>query len=266
MYFQPRVVHDGISMKIEILGCRGDLVPGAACPGYLLDDTTLLEAGTVTSVLSPQRLRRIDRVVLSHMHVDHIKELPFLIGAAVNSAQSPIEVWSTPDNLELLRRHLFNSSLWPDFTRLPTVSNPAMKMRKLSTKRATRVGEYLLRALPVNHTVPTYGMFFDNGKQVLGYTADTGRCPQFWDAALQYGDRLAAVIVEVTFCDKQADHAKATGHMTPSLLKSEVERVDLDVPLIAVHLRPEKVTAIERELRRLKLPVHISESGDIIRL
>jgi len=41
-----------LGMKLRVLGCQGGSAPTRHLPGLLLDDTVLLEAGSVTSTLS----------------------------------------------------------------------------------------------------------------------------------------------------------------------------------------------------------------------
>jgi hypothetical protein len=41
-----------LGMKLRVLGCQGGSAPLRHLPGLLLDDTVLLEAGSVTSTLS----------------------------------------------------------------------------------------------------------------------------------------------------------------------------------------------------------------------
>jgi len=252
-------------MKLEVLGCHGDLAPGAFSPGYLLDDRVLIDAGTVCSALSHRRAMKIDHVLVSHAHMDHVKELPFLINQVAGSRPA-VQVWAAGEVLDDLSRHLFNSRLWPDFTRLPSVKSPAMKLRSLRPDRWNRVGEYRVRTLGVNHAVPTFGLFIDDGMKVLGYTSDTGPCMEFWDFAGELGERLAAVIAEVTSPDFEQERAVAHGHLTPGLLCDELRRAGLEVPILAVHMKSGSVSAIERQLGKHAVPAHICSPGDLIRI
>ena len=45
---------------------------------FLLNGTLLLDAGTVASKLSLSEQGQIRHIILSHLHFDHIKELPTL--------------------------------------------------------------------------------------------------------------------------------------------------------------------------------------------
>jgi len=72
-------------MKIRILGCHGSeqlhedtrLPPSKAC-GFLLNDTVMVDGGTISSQLTFSQQTKIRHVLLSHLHFDHIQGLPFL--------------------------------------------------------------------------------------------------------------------------------------------------------------------------------------------
>ena len=87
-------------MKIKVLGCHGSDVllsrDGAthSCNtcGFLLDDTILLDAGTVGSKLPLEAQVRIRNVFLSHLHFDHIKGLPTLADNLSEQGGPPVVV------------------------------------------------------------------------------------------------------------------------------------------------------------------------------
>ncbi len=65
-------------MEIRVLGCHGSQLPGYGLTGFLIDATTLLDAGAVTSVLTLEEQIRVDHILITHAHLDHIRELSSL--------------------------------------------------------------------------------------------------------------------------------------------------------------------------------------------
>ena len=65
-------------MEIRVLGCHGSQLPGYGLTGFLIDATTLLDAGAVTSVLTLEEQVRVDHILITHAHLDHIRELTSL--------------------------------------------------------------------------------------------------------------------------------------------------------------------------------------------
>ena len=67
-----------IPMEMRVLGCYGGELPGYRVCSFAFDGKLLLDAGSMTSVLRPAEQRRISHILVSHTHLDHIKDIPFL--------------------------------------------------------------------------------------------------------------------------------------------------------------------------------------------
>ncbi|HPS93991.1 MAG TPA: MBL fold metallo-hydrolase, partial [Deltaproteobacteria bacterium] len=68
-------------MRIEILGCSGSVMPGFNTTSILINGKILIDVGSAASVLPESSLAQIRNILITHSHIDHIKELPFLIDA-----------------------------------------------------------------------------------------------------------------------------------------------------------------------------------------
>ena len=106
-------------MHIKILGCHGsDSLThenGAehCCRtiGFLINDSLMIDAGTISSVLNLESQQRISHVVLTHAHFDHFKELPSLADNLASCVTRPITIASIPsviENLKTLRLEVFD--------------------------------------------------------------------------------------------------------------------------------------------------------------
>jgi glyoxylase-like metal-dependent hydrolase (beta-lactamase superfamily II) len=83
---------------MHVSGCHGadhlvavpeDSVECRTC-GSLLNDTVLLDAGTGGSRLYLHEQRRIQAVLLTHLHFDHIRDLPTLADNLTGEIDEPI--------------------------------------------------------------------------------------------------------------------------------------------------------------------------------
>ena len=99
-------------MKVEVLGCDGGPGPGARLSCYLVDQQLLVDVGCVCSALPRERLNRIDTVVVTHCHFDHILELPFLPLLRDAERSAPLAIVAVPQVIDLIRRFIFNSEIW----------------------------------------------------------------------------------------------------------------------------------------------------------
>ena len=83
-------------MRIEVLGCSGGVMPGEKTSCYLINHGILVDAGSVASALSFDEQIKINHVLITHSHNDHIKDLGFLADNIVER-ETPILVYSTSE-------------------------------------------------------------------------------------------------------------------------------------------------------------------------
>ena len=71
-------------MKIRVRGSHGSdlLVKGPTgsticrSVGFLVNDELMVDAGTLASGLTLEEQQRVKHILLSHLHLDHIKDIP----------------------------------------------------------------------------------------------------------------------------------------------------------------------------------------------
>src|SRR5438045_1003394 len=115
-------------MKLRILGCSGGIGGRhLRTTSMLLDNDVLIDAGTGVSDLSLTELSMIDHVFVTHSHLDHVTSIPFMVDTVGGMRDRPLTVHALPETVEVLRNHLFNWSIWPDFTQIPSIENPLLK-------------------------------------------------------------------------------------------------------------------------------------------
>jgi len=65
-------------MIIRVLGCSGAIAAGCRTTSFLLDDSVLIDAGTGVGDLPLDELARIDHILVSHSHLDHVLSIGLL--------------------------------------------------------------------------------------------------------------------------------------------------------------------------------------------
>lgn len=248
-------------MIFKIAGCYGSELPGYHSAGFLVNGRLLLEAGTVTSVLTWEEQLGVTEVLVSHMHLDHVKELAFLVDNRVGKSVRPLVVTGIAGVVAGLRRHLFNDWLWPDFTRIPSRRAPTLAYRVIPEGRYSRVCGLAIKPVPVNHTSAATGYIIrEPGTSVL-YSGDTGPTTAIWKSARHLRD-LKAVIVECSFPSGMEEIALASGHLTPALLERELKLLGRpEVPVYLYHMKPLHLPAIAEELAGMSRPVEMLHQG-----
>ena len=238
-------------MKIRVLGAYGAEGLTQRPSAFLVNGRTLVDAGTVTGALSVAEQLDVEHVLVSHSHLDHIAGLAFLAETlACTSARRPITVTSVEPVVEALRKAVFNSVVWPDFSQIPTATGPVIKYRTLADDAEQRVGDLWVTPVAVNHSVPAAGFIVHDGAQGFIYSGDTGPTDELWKAARGLTG-LRAVILECAFPNRLSALAEAAKHLTPELVRREIDKIPADLPVLIFHIKPQFVDETADELSRI---------------
>lgn len=249
-------------MKIKVLGCYGaegiytdpsGREVNYKTSGFLVNGSMMIDAGTIATSLNLSDLTRIQHILLSHIHFDHIKGLPFLADSLFGNTKRSVHIHSIDEVLEGLHRHLLNDQVWPDFTKLPDLESPIFRFAKMREEREEGVGELKVTAVRVNHTVPTVGFLIRDGERALLYSGDTHETKRIWEVAAKQ-TKLSAVFIETSFPNDLHQVAQDSGHLTPRLLGQEFSKIGRpDIPLYVYHMKPRYSEQLEQEIRALKI-------------
>lgn len=227
--------------RLTVLGCSGGIGRGLRTTSFLWNEDVLIDAGTGVGDLELEALRRIDHILLTHSHLDHIVSIPFLADSIGASRDTPIEVHGLPETLEAIRRHLFAEPIWPDFTVIPSPERPFLRFNPVDVGATRDLPDgRSARWLPVNHTLPAAALHLSagSGSGSLVFSGDTTTCPELWAAAANIAD-LRHVIVETSFPDEELSLAQLSKHYTPGLLAADLARFDRpEVDVHISHLKP----------------------------
>lgn len=251
-------------MRIQVLGCSGGVVAGAQTTSFLLNENTLIDAGTGVFNLSLSEQQKIERVFITHAHLDHAIGLPFLMENVVRYRQDnglpPIQIYASQSALHDIHTHLFNDRVWPDFTKIPNPQMPTMQLQALEVGAHIALSETLsVEAISAVHNVPTQGYAVHHQNNTWIYTGDTTSNPLLWqyiNQLPQQGKKLRWLVTETTFVNADQSLANQSQHYTVNGLVSDIHRHLLhgQFELHIMHLKP---AARENILQELD-PLHIA--------
>ncbi|MCX8110716.1 MAG: 3',5'-cyclic-nucleotide phosphodiesterase [Syntrophorhabdaceae bacterium] len=241
-------------MKIEILGCYGNSIGDFKTTSFLIDDSILLDAGTVTDVLNDERLKKISNIIITHTHLDHIKDLVFLVDELVMMGRYNIELISVKQVLDIISNNLFNNLLWPDFTVIPSYDNAVIKPREIKLNEYTQINDITVKPILMTHTVYCVGYVVKNNDRGFMFTSDTGPTKAFWETA-QQEKGIDFIIADVSFPNRMGELARISGHMTLDILMDHLKRYNLEKkPIFITHIKPIFLEEIIHELSQLGKP------------
>lgn len=235
-------------MRLRILGCSGGIGGSLRTTSMLLDNDILIDAGTGVGDLSIDELSRIDHVFLTHSHLDHVTSIPFLVDSVGWMRDKPLTVYAIEPTLEIIRQHLFNWKLWPDFTQIPEPGKPFLRYQPIAQGVTVSIEGRKLTALPANHVVPAVGFRLDSGRASLVFTGDTTTNDALWKEVNRI-ENLKYLLIETAFCNREKDLAVASKHLCPSLLAVELGKLTRPADIFITHLKPGEVELTMREIR-----------------
>ncbi len=208
-------------MRLTILGNNGPYpAPGGACSGYLLESdsgetTILLDCGTgvLSRLVNYTDLDRIDAVILSHLHYDHMSDmLPMHYALQFNPRKKALDVYA-PAQPANVRALLAGNSIdvWP--------------------MREATIGEMKISFCPVRHPVETYAIAIECDGARMVYTGDSNT-----DFALElFCDSADLLLADAGL--STADYSEAKPHLSAALC-GKLAKDTCAKRLILTHFNP----------------------------
>lgn len=237
-------------MKIQVLGGHGGLAKGFETTSFLIDDILLVDAGAVASTLSIEQQTKIENILVSHCHLDHIKDLAFICDNCFGLKTKPFQVHTHATVKKIIKDHLLNDIVWPDFTVLPNATNPTMIINAIQEERRIEVGPYLITPVKVKHAHDAMGFIIEKGDTAVLFTLDTGPTERIWEIARD-NKKIKAIFTEVSFPNSLSKVAEISEHHTPGSMKAEIPKMPKSVPIILTHLKPNYQNEIMKEIAEL---------------
>ena len=235
-------------MKLKVLGCSGGIGGRhLRTTSLLVDNDVLIDAGTGVGDVSLAELMLIDHIFLTHSHLDHVCSIPFLVDTVGGMRNKPVIVHAIEPTLEILRNHIFNWSIWPDFSQIPTPSKPFMRYEPLQLGDTVELRGRRFTTLPANHVVPAVGYQVDSGQASLVFTGDTTTHDPLWQVVNQIPN-LRFLIIETAFCNRERELAIAAKHYCPSLLAEDLAKLERDAEVFITHLKPGEIELTMQEV------------------
>jgi cAMP phosphodiesterase len=239
-------------MDLKTLGCHGGESPKHRTSAFLLDGRVAIDAGAITGTLTLKEQQKIAAVIVSHAHLDHVRDLAIMADTRAQQGGPPLTIAATAGTIATLKKHYFNDKLWPDFSGIPW-SNPTVVYQTLKPEKINDVCGYSVKPVLVDHPVEAAGFVISSGNGTLAYSGDTGPTEKLWEL-LRSEPKLDALIMEVAFPNEQQALALKAGHHTPQMLDKSLQKLGRrrDLPVLLFHIKPVFERTVLRELARLR--------------
>ena len=236
-------------MLIRILGCHGGGGKERGLTSFLINDSICIDAGNITGFLDIEEQRKIENIIISHTHLDHIRDLPLLADNLIEMEGKSINVFSHKYVLEALKNNFFNNIIFPDFAVIPE-KHPIIHYHEIKEDEVFKISGLNIKGIFVNHTVPNMGYLIDDGEKGFAFISDTYQTEKIY-IKINENLKIKFVIMEVSFPNEKEEIAKISKHLTPNLLENELKKLREDLKVYIYHLKPSYENKIIEEIQKI---------------
>jgi cAMP phosphodiesterase len=241
-------------VDLRVIGCHGGETPKHRTSAFVIDDRVAIDAGSLTSGMELKAQCALEAVLVSHAHLDHVRDLATIADNRNQNGAEPLIVAATRPTLAALKKHFFNGLLWPDFSKIPNARKPAIQYLELGLEKPVIIAGYKVNAIGVNHTIETCAFTVRGKDGVLAYSGDTGPTDRLWEVLRETED-LKAMLMEVSFPNEEARLARVSGHHTPESLLKDMKKLGAaarELPTLLYHIKPSFQARVEKQCAKLR--------------
>ncbi len=254
--------------SIKILGAYGGKSTNMQLTSLQLSKEVVLDAGNILEGLG-NGIKNVNHVFVTHAHLDHINDIGFLIDSTFEERTEPLKVYARQQTLDSIQKHIFNWEIWPDFTKINLIGTdiPSVEFIEIELNKVVDVDGCKLKAIENNHTPFSNGFVIEKEDSAILFTSDTYCCDALWNE-VNKNEKITAVIIDVSFPSRMAQLAFDSKHLTPSLLKDELKKLNRDnITVYINHIKPAYKTELISEIIKTDVLLNggkILEAQDVI--
>lgn len=255
-------------MRVQLL--KSSIGDGPALQygmSYLLNNDVVIDAGCLGFQASLDLQQRVRHLFLTHSHLDHVASLPIWLDNIYRPGVEPPQIYAGVETWQTLSSDLMNDRVWPNLTRIGAEESLFYIPHVLLPYSSVKASHLSVTAIPIDHVISTFAYLVDDGESACAFVSDTGPTQQIWQQAAAC-PRLKAIFLESSFPSRMNWLAEKSGHLTPTLVAAELAKLNCDVPVYLVHLKPQYHAEILRELAGQQLTPrwHVLAPGEPIQL
>jgi len=239
---------------IEFLGTCGTRTAECRPTCVRIAGHTVIDAGNLIDGLGKQ-VGQIEHIFLTHAHLDHICDIPFLIEERVAKATVPLHIYALEETIAVLKTSFFNNEIWPDFSEIKLMHGleNTIVFHVLETEQSYRVEGLTITPVKTNHTEGSCGYVVGQEAGSILVTADTYRCEKVWEK-LNSDRSIHSLCIDVSFPSAYEQLARDSKHLTPRLLQEEMQQLERDdISLYPMHIKPLFYDRVVEEIEALHL-------------
>lgn len=239
---------------VEFLGTSGTRTPMQGTTCLRVSEHCVIDAGNLIDAFG-QDVFTVEHIFLTHSHLDHIIDIPFLADLFVTQKKVSLKIYGLKATLDDLRQFIFNHRIWPNFEEINLIGHTekTIELIELELETPYAIDDVILTPFKTDHTEGSCGYIIEKGSEGILFTADTYQCRRVWEI-MDERPHLHSLVIEVSFPSAFDKLAYDSKHLTPKLLKEDINHCSrTDFAVYAIHIKTLFTDTISRELDALNL-------------
>ena len=238
---------DLLRSDIRFLGVGGSNSKKSKTTSLQVAYDTLIDGGYFLEVLKNES-RFIENIFLTHSHLDHISDIPYLFDLYFDKLKNPVKIYALQETIDDLKKHIFNSKIWPDFSqiKLPNTDKYALEYRVIEYEKTYKFSTFSLTPVKANHTVPACGFVIEKPNYKTLFMPDTKASDDIQNYIKDY--EIDSLVVDCSYPQKMSKLADESGHFCTKSLADEVNKYP-DIDVHVVHIKSNYYDEVVSELK-----------------
>ena len=236
--------------SIIALGTQGIKNIRGGCTTFLLDEHHAIDAGNIIIPLG-EKCTSLYHIWLTHAHLDHIADIGYVAEYCHCCRTKTLTIHALPETIQALKKHFFNNTIWPDFSKIPLSNHTDMTLTyaPIDLHIPYRIGEeYTIQAFESDHTTACCGYMITKENSSLLISSDTHSLTSVVSMIERY-PHIKAMVVECSFPSKMHTLAALSKHLTPALLFAGLDIIkERGLQLYINHIKPTYHSEVSKEL------------------
>ncbi|MGB7402956.1 MAG: HD domain-containing phosphohydrolase [Arcobacter sp.] len=257
--------------SIKVLGAYGSKSLNSNTTCIQINANSVIDAGNIVKGLGEDG-QYIDNIFLTHSHLDHLNDIPYILDIFFEKRKKPITIYGTSKTLDNLKKYILNWEIWPDFSEIELINKKfkAIVFKPININETiTLDDDTKVTAIKNNHTNSSCGYIITKNENSLLFSSDTYCCDSIWET-INNDLNIKSLIIDVSFPSQFKQLAFDSKHLTPALLNDELKKLKRDDLRVYInHIKPAYEKTLRKEIHDYGLLLNegkILDDGDVLSL
>ncbi|MFV7790573.1 HD domain-containing phosphohydrolase [Aliarcobacter lanthieri] len=253
---------------LKVLGSSGSKSKNTGTTSFQISKHIVIDAGNIINSLEKNSFQ-INHIFLTHSHLDHIIDIPFMLDNYFAKRVTPLTVYGSAKTLEALKNSIFNNQVWPDFSNIKLLNSNqnSLIFKEIKEDEEIIIDKHTIKPINANHIDGAFGFIVTRANKsylISGDTSINDKIVEYINSDLS----IKALFIECSFPNRLQNLSDISRHLTPNSLNNTLINLKRDdIQIYLYHLKYEYIIEIKEQIKELDILKNggkVLEDGDIV--